>query len=44
VDATRYRIRNVWTKGYLHVESGSLQVGTIQFGWLSAQWTLEAAT
>jgi hypothetical protein len=28
----------------LHVESGSLQVGTIQSGWLSAQWTLETAT
>ena len=39
-----YRIRNRYTNGYLHVEYGSLQVGSIQSGWLSAQWTLETAT
>jgi N-acetylneuraminic acid mutarotase len=38
-----YRIKNRWQSTYLHTENltGSVQVGSINPSWLSAQWSIE---
>ena len=36
-----FRIKNRWKGTYLHNERGTLELGTIQKGWWSAQWVRE---
>ncbi|WP_421796089.1 tectonin domain-containing protein [Haliscomenobacter sp.] len=38
------RIKNRWRGLYLHTETGALEMGSIQPGWLSAQWQIYRAS
>lgn len=38
------RIKNRWRGLYLHTENGALEMGSIQPGWLSAQWQIYRAS
>lgn len=39
-----YRIRNRWTGGYLHMENGRLEYGSVKGSWHSAMWRLASGT
>lgn len=38
------RIKNKWRETYLHIETGTLELGGIQPGWMSARWKTTAST
>jgi Domain of unknown function (DUF3472)/Domain of unknown function (DUF5077) len=34
----QFHIKNKWLETYLHVETGAIELGEIESGWLSARW------